>query len=48
MPDVGIKFNEGRIPQYIATKFPKLKEGGEVWGVVKLVYIPPEGNQKEL
>lgn len=46
MPDVGIKFNEGRIPQYIATKFPKLKEGGEVWGVVKLVYIPPEGNQK--
>ena len=45
IPDVGIKLNEGRIPQYIATKFPELK-GGEVWGVVKLAYIPPEGNQR--
>ncbi len=45
VPDIGIKLNEGRIPQYIAKKFPELK-GGEVWGVVKLVYIPPEGKQK--
>ena len=45
IPDIGIKLNEGRIPQYIAKKFPELK-GGEVWGVVKLVYIPPEGKQK--
>jgi ATP-dependent Lon protease len=45
IPDVGIKFNEGRIPQYIAKKFPMLK-GGEAWGVVKLVYIPPERKQK--
>ncbi|AGB05210.1 TIGR02688 family protein [Aciduliprofundum sp. MAR08-339] len=45
IPDIGIKPNEGRIPQYIAKKFPELK-GGEVWGVVKLVYIPPEGKQR--
>jgi len=45
IPDIGIKFNEGRIPQYVAKKFPELK-GGEVWGVVKLVYILPEGTQK--
>ncbi|MBO8152006.1 MAG: BREX system Lon protease-like protein BrxL [Candidatus Marinimicrobia bacterium] len=45
IPDVGIKLNEGRIPSYVAKKHPELK-GGEVWGVIKLVYIPPEGKQK--
>lgn len=45
IPDIGIKPNEGRIPQYIAKKYPELKEG-EIWGIVKLVYIPPEGTQK--
>lgn len=45
IPDIGIKLNDGKIPQYIAKKFPELK-GGEVWGVVKLVYIPPEGRQR--
>ena len=45
IPDIGIKPNEGRIPQYIAKKFPELK-GGEVWGVIKLVYIPPEQKQR--
>ena len=45
IPDVGIKLNEGRIPQYIAKRHPELK-GDEVWGVVKLAYIPPEGKQK--
>jgi ATP-dependent Lon protease len=45
IPDIGIKLNEGRIPQYIAKKYPELK-GDEVWGVVKLAYDPPEGTQK--
>lgn len=45
IPDIGIKLNEGSIPQYIARKHPELK-GDEVWGVVKLVYIPPEGTQR--
>ncbi|HIP17367.1 MAG TPA: BREX system Lon protease-like protein BrxL [Methanothermococcus okinawensis] len=41
IPDIGIKLNEGWIPPHIARKYPELK-GGEVWGVVKLAYIPPE------
>jgi ATP-dependent Lon protease len=45
IPDMGIKTNEGQIPQHIANKYSELK-GGEVWGVVKLVYSPPDGKQK--
>lgn len=45
IPDVGIKINEGQIPQHVANRFPELK-GGEVWGVVKLIYSPPDGKQK--
>ena len=45
IPDIGIKNNEGQIPQHIANKFQELK-GGEVWGVVKLVYNPPDGKYK--
>lgn len=45
IPDIGIKLNEGKLPSYIAKKFPELK-GGEVWGVVTLDYIPPMGNEK--
>lgn len=45
IPDIGIKFNEGRIPPRMASKFPELK-GGEVWGVVKLFYMPPEGKDR--
>lgn len=45
IPDVEIKMNEGQIPKHVAQKYPKLK-GGEVWGVVKLAYIPPDGKYK--
>lgn len=45
IPDLGIKSNEGRIPDYIAKKNPDLKDG-EIWGVITLVYIPPEGGDK--
>lgn len=45
IPDINIKLDEGQIPSYIANKYSELK-GGEIWGVVKLVYIPPEGKQK--
>jgi len=44
IPDIGIKASEGRIPPYVAKKCSELK-GGEVWGVAKLVYIPPDGGQ---
>lgn len=45
IPDLGIKSNEGRIPDYIAKKNPELKDG-EIWGVISLAYIPPEGKEK--
>lgn len=45
IPDIEIKSSEGVIPPYIAKNHPELK-GGEIWGVVHLVYIPPDGKQK--
>lgn len=45
IPDINIKLNEGQIPPYVAKKFPELK-GGEVWGVVKLAYVPPDKGQR--
>lgn len=44
IPDVGIKMEEGRIPKYIMRKHDTLKEG-EQWGVVSIIYIPPEGKE---
>jgi ATP-dependent Lon protease len=45
IPDIEIKNNEGVIPQHIAKKHSDLK-GGEVWGVVKIVFVPRDGKQK--
>lgn len=45
IPDLGIKANEGRIPDYVAKRHDELREG-EIWGVITLVYIPPEGKEK--
>jgi ATP-dependent Lon protease len=45
IPDLGIKSNEGRIPDYIAKKHSDLKDG-EIWGVITLAYIPPDGKEK--
>ncbi|EHP83893.1 BREX system Lon protease-like protein BrxL [Methanotorris formicicus] len=45
IPELNIKFSEGRVPQHIAKKYPELR-GGEVWGVVELGYVPPQGKEK--
>ncbi len=45
IPDLGIKSSEGRIPDHVAKKNKELKDG-ELWGVVTLVYQPPEGKEK--
>lgn len=45
IPDLGIKSSEGRIPDHIAKKNKELKDG-ELWGVITLVYQPPEGKEK--
>ncbi|MGJ7027925.1 MULTISPECIES: BREX system Lon protease-like protein BrxL [Methanothermobacter] len=44
IPDLGIGSNEGVVPNYIAEKYPELK-GGEIWGVVKLSYNPPDNGK---
>ena len=45
IPDLGIKSNEGRIPDYIAKRFKEHLREGEIWGVISLAYIPPDGKQ---
>lgn len=45
IPDLGIKSSEGRIPDHVAKKNKELKDG-ELWGVVSLIYQPPEGREK--
>jgi ATP-dependent Lon protease len=45
IPDLGIKSSEGRIPDHVAKKNKEFKDG-ELWGVVTLIYQPPEGREK--
>lgn len=45
IPDLGIKSSEGRIPDNIAKKNPDLKDG-EIWGIITLAYVPPQGKEK--
>lgn len=45
IPDLGIKPSEGRIPDYVAKKHKDLRDG-EIWGVISLVYIPPQDKEK--
>ncbi|MGB9795769.1 BREX system Lon protease-like protein BrxL [Fervidobacterium gondwanense] len=43
IPDIDIKSNEARIPPHIAREHSSELSGGETWGVVTLVYVPPDG-----
>jgi ATP-dependent Lon protease len=45
IPDLGIKTNEGKIPDHVAKKHNDLKDG-EIWGIISLSYVPPEGKEK--
>jgi len=45
IPDLGIKSGEGRISDYVAKKSKEIKDG-EIWGVITLVYVPPENKEK--
>lgn len=45
IPDLGIKLNEGRIPNSIVKNNKEL-HGGEVWGIIKLMYQPPTKKEK--
>ncbi len=46
IPDTDIKSNEGIIPMYVVNKNKEELLGGETWGIIKLVYVPPEDKQR--
>lgn len=42
IPDMGIKASDTQIPYYLIEQFPDDLIDGEKWGILKIVYIPPE------
>lgn len=46
IPDMGIKINEGVIPEYVYTKHPGELVDGEKWGIIKLSVLPDDDGKK--
>ena len=46
IPDMGIKINEGQIPEYVYKKHQGELVDGEKWGVIKLCVLPDEDGKK--
>jgi ATP-dependent Lon protease len=46
IPDAGIKLSEGIIPDYLVNEHKNELVDGEIWGVIRLVYIQPSGREK--
>lgn len=46
IPDLGIKINEGQIPQYVYSKHKGEFVDGEKWGIIKLVLLPDDNGKK--
>ncbi len=42
IPDLGIKINEGQIPEYVYSKHEGSLVDGEEWGIIKLCQLPDE------
>lgn len=42
IPDLGIKIQEGVIPEYVFTKHPGELVDGEKWGIIKLSILPDD------
>lgn len=47
IPDIGIKLNEGQIPEYVYSKQKGELVDGEKWGVIKLCVLPDEDGKKQ-
>lgn len=47
IPDLGIKINEGLIPEYVYTKHPGELVDGEKWGIIKLSVLPDDDGKKQ-
>lgn len=46
VPDLGIKVNEGIVPEYVYNKHPGELVDGEKWGIIKLSVLPDENDKK--
>lgn len=46
IPDLGIKTNEGVIPEYVYTKHKGTLVDGEKWGIIKLCVLPDEDGKR--
>lgn len=46
IPDLGIKQNEGQIPEYVYSKHKGVLVDGEIWGIIKLCLMPDADGKK--
>lgn len=46
IPDLGIKLNEGQIPEYLYSQHKGDLVDGEKWGIIKLCLLPDEDGKK--
>ncbi len=46
VPDLGIKLNEGQIPEYVYSKHQGELCEGEKWGIIKLAVLPDDDGKK--
>lgn len=46
VPDLGIKINEGIVPEYVYSKHPGELVDGEKWGIIKLSVLPDDNGKK--
>ena len=46
IPDMGIKLNEGQIPEYVCEKHRGELVDGEKWGIIKICLLPDEDGKK--
>lgn len=46
IPDMGIKLNEGQIPEYVCEKHRGELVDGEKWGIIKICLLPDEDGKR--
>jgi ATP-dependent Lon protease len=46
IPDAGIKSSEAIIPEHVLVQHKDDLVDGEIWGVIQLIYVPPQGRKK--
>ena len=46
IPDLGIKLNEGRIPEYVFSQHKGTLVDGELWGIIKVCLLPDVDGKK--